>query len=204
VKPEIYVVFPVNAIEKIPYSEPTMKEKWPRTYSYLSKFKTTLKNRQSKAARMLAERSVFYVMLGYGPYTISNFKVIWKRMTDDIFASVISHHKTPYGYRILIPLGTTAFFSPESEEEAHYLCAIINSIPVREYIKSYSSAGRGYGTPSVMEHVGIPKFDLKNKTHRKLADISQKCHRLKTRGKDNELAKLEKENDELVKKLFGI
>ena len=204
VKPEIYVVFPVNAIEKIPYSEPTMKEKWPRTYSYLSKFKTTLKNRQSKAARMLAEKSVFYVMLGYGPYTISNFKVIWKRMTDDIFASVISHHKTPYGYRTLIPLGTTAFFSPESEEEAHYLCAIINSIPVREYIKSYSSAGRGYGTPSVMEHVGIPKFDPKNKTHRKLADISKKCHHLKIKGNDDEVAKLEKENDELVKKLFGI
>lgn len=204
VKPEIYVVFPVNAIEKRPYSEQMMKGKWPRTYGYLTVFKDALKNRQSKAARMLAERTAFYVMLGYGPYTVSNFKVVWKRMSDDVFASVVSHHKTPYGYKILIPLGTTAFFSPESEEEAHYLCALINSIPVREYIKSYSSAGRGFGTPSVMENVAIPKFDPKNKIHQKLVDISQKCHQLKTGSRDDEVAKLEKENDEWVKKLFRI
>jgi len=52
--------------------------------------------------------------------------------------------------------------------------------------------------------VGIPKFDPKNKIHRKLADVSKKCHHLKIEGNDDEVAKLEKENDELVKELFGI
>ena len=66
------------------------------------------------------------------------------------------------------------------------------------------SAGRGFGTPSVMEHVGIPKFDPKNPLHQKLADISKKCHQLKTEGKEKEIEKLEKENDELVKQLFKI
>jgi len=204
VKPEIYVVFPVNAIEKRPYSELMMKEKWPRTYGYLTKFKAALKNRQSNAARMLAERTAFYVMLGYGPYTVSNFKVVWKRMSDDVFASVVSHHKTPYGYKILIPLGTTAFFSPESEEEAHYLCALINSIPVREYIKSYSSAGRGFGTPSVMEHVGIPKFEKKNAIHRRLSELSKILHRLRGEEKEEDIKRGEEEVEEAVRELFGL
>jgi hypothetical protein len=33
---------------------------------------------------------------------------------------------------------------------------------------------------------------------------SQKCHQLKAEGKEKEIAELEKENDELVKQLFGI
>jgi SAM-dependent methyltransferase len=204
VKPEIYVVFPVDAVEKRPYSEVMMKEKWPRTCGYLTRFKTALKNRQSKAAKMLAERTVFYVMLGYGPYTISNFKVVWKRMSDDVFASVVSHHKTPYGYKTLIPLGTTAFFSPESEGEAHYLCALINSMPVREHIKSYSSAGRGFGTPSVMEHVGIPKFDEKNSLHKKLSELSKSLHRLKAKGETAAMEDLEEDVDRSVIELFRI
>ena len=38
----------------------------------------------------------------------------------------------------------------------------------------------------------------------KLAEISKKCHQLKYEGREKEIEKLEKENDELVKKLFGI
>jgi hypothetical protein len=55
-----------------------------------------------------------------------------------------------------------------------------------------------------MEHVGIPKFDPKNPLHQKLAEISKKCHQLKTEGKEKEIAKLEKENDKLVEKLFNL
>ncbi len=55
-----------------------------------------------------------------------------------------------------------------------------------------------------MEHVGIPKFDPNNPLHQKLAEISKKCHQLKAEGKEEEIEKLEKENDELVKKLFNI
>jgi len=55
-----------------------------------------------------------------------------------------------------------------------------------------------------MEHVGIPKFDPKNPLHQKLSEISKKCHKYKNEGNEKEIEKLEKENDELVKKLFKI
>ena len=204
INPEIFILFPVDALKKNPLPETEMREKYPRTYGYLIKFKTEFEQRKSKAVQMLAKKTAFYAMLGYGPYTIAKYKVTWKRMSNDIFAGVVRQFKTPFGYKTIIPLGTTAFFSTDNEAEAHYLCAIINSNPVRDFIKSFSSAGRGFGTPSVMEHVGIPKFDSKNQLHQKLAEISQKCHQLKFKNEEKEIEKLEKENDELVKKIFKI
>ncbi len=203
-KPEIFVLMVQDPETSKPRPESRMKTTWPHTYNYLTKFKSVLLSRGSKTVRELAERTAFYAMFGIGTYTVARYKVVWKRMASDIFASVISQSKTPFGYKTIIPTDTTAIFATENKDEAHYLCAIINSTPVRDFLKSFSSAGRGFGTPSVMENVGIPKFDPKNKTHQRLADISKKCHQLKTKGKDNEVAKLEKENDELVKKLFGI
>jgi hypothetical protein len=73
---------------------------------------------------------------------------------------------------------------------------------VRKFIKSYSSAGRGFGAPSVMEHVGIPKFDTKNKNHIKLSELSKELHRLRVDGKEAEMGKLEDEVNAAVWKLF--
>lgn len=203
-KPEIFVLFPVNAFRKEPYSETEMKNRWPRTYGYLTMFRQEFEARGSRAVKMLARRTAFYAMLGYGPYIMARYKVTWKRMASDLVAAVISHHKTQYGYKTTIPIGTTSFFATDDDTEAHYLCAIINSMLVREFIKSYSSAGRGFGTPSVMNHVGIPKFDPKNKLHQKLAELSKTLHDLKSKNKLDEVPPLEREVDRLVYKLFGI
>jgi type I restriction-modification system DNA methylase subunit len=187
-----------------PLSEEFLKLNFPLTYSYLINFKSELLEREAyKKFHQKAGRP-FYTQFNISKGTFANYKVVWKRMTNDIFACVLSQIKTPFGFKMAIPLDTTSFFATDNEPEAHYLCAIINSKPVRDFIKSFSSAGRGFGTPSVMEHVGISKFDPKNPLHQKLAEISKKCHQLKAEGKEKEISKLEKENDEVVKKLFGI
>ncbi len=186
------------------YDESVMKSEWPLTFSYLTKFREELSQRTSYKKFHLKSGAPFYSQYNIGNYTFSRYKVVWKRMTTDIVATVISEIKTPFGYKAVISLDTTVIFPVENEAEAHYLCAIINSKTVRDFIKSFSSAGRGFGTPSVMEHVGIPKFDSKNPLHQKLAEISKNCHQLKTESKEKEIEKLEKENDERVKKLFEV
>jgi len=200
----IFLLMVQNPETREPYPQILMKQNWPRTYAYLTRFKNILLNRGSKTIRNLAEKTEFYAMFGIEQKTVSPFKVVWKAMSNDIYASVVSSVKTQIGYKIVVPLHTTSFFAVSSKAEAHYLCAIINSKPVRDFIRSFSSAGRGFGTPSVMEHVGIPKFDTKNKIHIKLADLSMECHKLKLKGEDREIEKLEEEIDELVKKLFNI
>lgn len=202
--PKIFVLITHKELDGKVYSEQEMKKDYPRIFGYLTNFRDILLSRGSKFLKSLAERTSFFTMFGIVDYTFARYKVLWKRMGRDIIAAVVSRAKTPFGYKTIIGTDTTALFPTNSESEAHYLCAIINSKPVRDFIKSFSSVGRGFGTPSVMEHVGIPKFDPKNPLHLRLSEISKKCHQLKLEGKEKEIEKLEKENDELVKKLFGI
>jgi hypothetical protein len=204
VSPKIYILMSQDPETSEPYPERRMKDKWPQTYSYLSRFKEVLLSRGSKTVRQLAERTAFYAMFGIGSYTVERYKVVWKRMANDITASVISEHKTPFGYKKLIGTDTTAIFAIPNEIEAHYLCAIINSNPVRKFVKTYSSAGRGFGAPSVMQYVGIKQFDPHNTVHSSLAEYSMQCHQMKIQGRTEETPSVEKEIDEAVKSLFGL
>jgi hypothetical protein len=201
-KPEICVLMVQDPEQSEPYSEKKMKRDWPHTFNYLSQFKQILLSRGSRTVRELAERTAFYAMFGIGPYTVARYKVVWKRMANDLVAAVIGQHKTVMGWKTIIPTDTTSLFATEKEDEAHYLCAILNSLPVRNFIKSYSSAGRGFGAPSVMEHIGIPKFDTKNKNHIKLSELSKELHRLRAEGKETEMGKLEDEVNAEAWKLF--
>ncbi|HRD22802.1 MAG TPA: N-6 DNA methylase [Candidatus Hydrothermia bacterium] len=204
IKSNIFVLIPYPFLSNMPYTETKLRQVYPRTYTYLTDFKNILIERAAYIKLYQPAGKPFYSQYNIQNYTFSKYKVLWKRMANDIIAAVVSQVKTPFGYKIIIGTDTTSLFSTDSESEAHYLCAIINSKPVRDFIKSFSSAGRGFGTPSVMEHVGIPKFDPKNPLHQKLAEISKKCHQLKAEGKEKEIEKLEKENDELVCELFNI
>ena len=202
--PGIHILMSQDPSTSQPYPEGEMKQRWPRTYGYLTRFKDILLSRGSKTVRQLAERTAFYAMFGIGPYTIERYKVVWKRMASDLVASVISQVKTPFGHKTVIPTDTTSLFATKNEAEAHYLCAVINSQPVRDFIKTFSSAGRGFGAPSVMQSVGVPQFDHKNSLHRKLAQLSQRLHALKCKAALGDMPGLERDVDAAVLKLFGI
>jgi hypothetical protein len=203
-KPAIHVLVAQEPEKSRPYPRDTMMERWPRTYGYLTRFKDILLSRGSKTVRQFAERTEFYAMFGIGPYTVARYKVVWKRMASDLVAAVASQTKTPYGFKTIIPTDTTSLIATEDEAEAHYLCAILNSTPVRQFIKTYSSAGRGFGAPSVMEHVGISRFDTHNKLHRALAELSQALHDAKQKDELMKIDPLEQRVDHAVMRLFGI
>lgn len=203
-KPQIYVLMSQDPQKSEPYPETLMKRQWPRTYSYLTRFEKVLLTRGSKTVRQFAERTAFYAMFGIGPYTVARYKVVWKRMANDLIAAVISQHKTPFGYKTVIPTDTTSLIACTDEAEAHYLCALLNSTPVREFVRSYSSAGRGFGAPSIMSHIAIAKFDPQNRLHQKLSQLSQTLHDLKAKEKVSEIAPIEEEVNLFAGQLFGI
>ncbi|MCI0453995.1 MAG: N-6 DNA methylase [Candidatus Dadabacteria bacterium] len=202
--PKIYILVTQDPIKRTGYPDTMMKSRWPRTYGYLSRFKQELLDRAAYKKYHADVNNPFYSQYNIADYSFTRYKVVWKRMAGDLIAAVISQYKTPFGYKTVVSTDTTSLFATDNESEAHYLCAIINSLPVREFIKSFSSAGRGFGAPSVMNHVGIPKFNPKNELHQKLAKISKTLHELKVKGEEEHITELEKENDNLVKELFGI
>lgn len=202
--PGIYVLVTQDPKLRYGYPETVMKREWPRTYGYLLKFHAPLLNRAMYKKYHADSGHPFYSQYNIAEYSFSRYRVVWKHMANDIFAAVISQHKTLFGYKTVVSTHTTSLIPTENEDEAHYICAIINSNPVREFIKTYSSAGRGFGAPSVMNHVGIAKFDLKNKLHQKLAYLSKTLHDYKQKDNPDKIETSEKEVDSVVCELFRI
>jgi hypothetical protein len=132
-------------------------------------------------------------------------------MASDLEAVVLSKVKTPIGEKDVIPTDTTSLIPFKSAEEAHYVGAILNSSPVLFCVRSYSSAGRGFGAPSIVKHFGIPKYERSNECQRRISELSKKAHGLAKRyyeQKDlearEELKEVEEEVDKAVAGLYGI
>jgi hypothetical protein len=79
----------------------------------------------------------------------------------------------------------TYWFETENPDEAHYLSAVLNAPLVDEAIKPYQTRGafgaqRGGGERHVgrrpFEVLPIPRYNAKDKRHRRLAKLSQDCH----------------------------
>ncbi|MHB1421674.1 MAG: N-6 DNA methylase [Gemmataceae bacterium] len=79
----------------------------------------------------------------------------------------------------------TYWFETENPDEAHYLSAVLNAPLVDAAIKPYQTRGafgaqRGGGERHVgrrpFEVLPIPRYNAKDKRHRKLAKLSRDCH----------------------------
>jgi hypothetical protein len=123
-------------------------------------------------------------------------------MASKMVAVVLSRLRTPFGLKTAISTDTTSFFAVENEKEAYYLCGILNSKVVDDYIRSFSSAGRGFGAPSVMNNLAIPKFDESARDHLKIVELSQKAHSFVVQGKGIE--EIQSDLNEAVVRLWNI
>ncbi|HHS96712.1 MAG TPA: SAM-dependent DNA methyltransferase [Chloroflexi bacterium] len=120
----------------------------------------------------------FYTMFNIGPEIFAPFKVVWARMASDLRAAVVGKRRTPFGEKLVIPTDTTSFIAVEDEDEAHYLCALLNSAPCRFYVRAFSSAGRGFGAPSIIRRIRIPPYKPGHYLHKALVESSRRAHEL--------------------------
>jgi hypothetical protein len=149
---------------------------YPRTLAYLEHFEPLLASRA--AYRRYQGRQPFYSMYNVGTYTLSAAKVIWRRMDRKIRAAVVEPIDDPVlGLRPVIPQETCVLIACGGGDEAHYLCALLNSSLVHELVASHSVAGgKGFGTPSILDYVPLKKFDRADARHRELAALSRRMH----------------------------
>ncbi len=214
IKSQFYVLLAQDPSERKGYEEGWMSSHLPLTLAYLTQFKDVLTKRAAyqkyfhkeiKRGNKVIKRepiAPFYSMYNISKESFAKYRVVWKRMASKMAAVVLSRLRTSFGSKIAISTDTTSFFAAENEEEAHYLCGILNSKMVDEYIRSFSSAGRGFGAPSVMSHLAIPQINSDNKIHMKISELSQKAHDMVAQGK--EIEKLQNDLDEAVEKLWDI
>jgi SAM-dependent methyltransferase len=203
IKPECYMILPhTKNTDWQALSESKMKIDYPKTYNYLSKFKHDLLER--KAYTLLRQGHPFYIVVDIHKASFAPFKVAWKRMGSNIEAAVLGSYNAPFiGKKPIIPQETISFVPFQKEEEAHYLCAMLNSLEVNSLVQSFSQlGGKSFATPSILDQVKIPRFDSTNELHNALVSLSKKAHILRRQGKQSDLLVTESEINRHVARLY--
>jgi len=148
-------------------SEVEMQHRYPRSFAYLSRFRHILLTRSGY--KLLRSGEPFYILIDVSKYTFMPYKVVWPRIASRVNAAVV--------YEDIMPQETIAFVTSNSLEEAHYICAVLNSVAFNFTAVSYSqTGGKSFGSPHLLENIRVPRFDPANPVHQRLAALSQRAH----------------------------
>lgn len=155
------------------FGDETLPASHPRTFRFLGEFRTILEQRSSY--RRFQQGKPFWSIWSTGDYTFAPYKVVWKEMSGRGFVAAYVGSSDFCGEsKIVIPDHKVYFVPMQSEDEAAYLAAFLNSHMVAGAISAYSSA-LSLGT-SVTDYLNIPPFDKGNET---MVTMSQMAKRFK-------------------------
>jgi hypothetical protein len=181
------------------YSEEWLQENYPRTYGYLKRFEEVLRKRRSRGiADMVRKGAPFYTMFAVGPYTFAPWKVVWREQASTMTASVVS----PKDGKPVMPDHKLMLVDCTSEDEACFVCACLNSSVGQMVAVSY--AVEIQMTPHILEHIRIPRFDLTNPVHIRLAELSKEAHAAAAKGDAQGLRAIEAEIDQQAAQVWGL
>ena len=165
--PEYSILVPQREM----HGDPDLLKNYPRTHSYLNRFRSHLASRSSY--NRFQKGKPFWSVWNVGAYTFAPYKVVWKEMSGNRFeAAYISTAKNHIlGDKVIIPDHKVYFVPMCNEEEAAYLTGLLNAPSVATGITSYSPR-LSLGT-NVVEYLAIPPFDPNNLDHFILAARSK-------------------------------
>ncbi|MBQ2620377.1 MAG: N-6 DNA methylase [Thermoguttaceae bacterium] len=189
---ETVILVVQDPIKRTGLSRELMETKYPLALNYLLQFEDLLANRA--AQKRFQSRGEFYSMYNVGQYTFSDWKCVWRRMDSRIRAAAVGPRSVAgLPRRPVFPQETCVFIPAQSEPEACYLSAIMNSSAVNALACSTSCAGgKSFGSPNLLNRIPLAQFDANNPVHAQLADLG----RLLCQTPDDE--RIQKEIDRLT------
>jgi hypothetical protein len=196
-EPSAKILIPFD-VEENDWIPPTrLKRVYPRAYEYLLQFKKDLATRKTVIVRQQMDRGLFYAMVAVGSYTFSAWKVVFKRLSNTLQAAVIPANQMPHEKLVLI--------NCETENEAHYVAALLNSSPANLLIRGAAVRVQTIEyTPSDIAALAIARFVPTNEVHAGLAGMSRACHVASLANCFEKVSELEEELDLLAARYWRI
>lgn len=197
VEEELYVFVPNRGINRQDYEDAeAIVDALKGTSAYFGAYRKLLKERSTYKLRQSSAPE--YVIYNVGPYTFSPYKVVWAELSSTFEAAVVTKREMPLiGERVYVPDHKIYFADFSSENTAHYVCAILNSTLVKEYVQSHTIQIQ---VSNIFKHLNLPPFDAKNSDHRKVAKLSGDAHKAKTEKKRTEiLAAMDEISERILK-----
>ncbi len=144
-------------------------------FLYLANHKAII-DKQSEKSKLMHRGEEFYALSKIGPYTFADH-IVAARDNSNFCASVISKQDTPWGEtKTTICVKHTIIISQDkqgnfiTEDEAYYICGILNSEIVQQYMHS-SFKSNGYSLNKA--NIYIPKYDKNNTYHQLISKLTK-------------------------------
>lgn len=179
-EPEYIVPFPYDQKQpKIPIAYKELRKESPLLASYLNKYKSVITSQTDYSKKIINNTEAeFYALARVGNYSYAEHYVAF-RDNSKWQAAVVSKLNTPWGEKKRPLFQNHAASISEridgtfiSEDEAHFICAILNAPITRDYIMN-SSDSRSF---KIRPPVKIPIYDSSYKSHLTLSNLSKKAH----------------------------
>lgn len=164
----------------------------PEIAVYLCNHKSLL-DQQSNKSKTMHQGDEFYALSKIGPYTFAPY-IVAARDNSNFCSSVINPVMTAWGemkhaicvkHTIIISQDVNGNFI--TEDESHYINAILNSSIVHSYIHSTFKTN---GFSLKKSNLCIPKFTNSNRLHNRLVILSKYASLPKNENKRERVAKL--------------
>jgi hypothetical protein len=185
-------------------SEPQMRKSYPQAYEYLNNFKALLLTRKTAPIRQQMKGGPFYPVLGIGPHTISEWKVVFKDLTEFFQCCVVGPQDSSIAGKPILPDYTLRLIPASSEDEAHYIAGLLNSTPciLALYYSSTGVQTQRYHA-SDAEKIAIAKY-VGSTSQKAIAKLAMKCHEAVRNRKLEALEGLEAKLDDIAASFWSI
>jgi len=143
-----------------------------RTKAWFASYRHLLEHRSTYVRQM--QGAPYYAVYNVGEYTFKPWKVIWPEMSSQFFAAVAATAPVPGAYeRPYVPDHKVFFAAFDTKELAYYLCGLLNSSLVREWVESHTIMLQ---MGDVFKHLRLPMFDPENCGHQMLVAEVEAAH----------------------------
>lgn len=192
-----HILMVQDTVRRRGLNEDNMKLECPKTYSYLKRFKSVLRERAA-FKRYFRGTDPFSSMFDVGGYTLAAHKVVWREQASELMACVLS----PTDGRIIVPDHKLMLIECKTRDEAHYVCALLGSSEANFAAVSY--AVKIQFNPHLLKNIRIPTFDPASSVHGELTGLSENAHHATARGDVAGVRELEGRIDELAARVWGL
>ena len=204
-KPSNYIVpFPYDKTNtRSPISLRDLTKDSKLLAKYFTKFKNVFESQTQYNEKIIGEKhnTEFYALARVGAYSFADHYVAF-RDNSKWQSCVVSSIATPWGEKKRPQFQNHAVTISQKSSgeyitinEAHFICAILNAPVTESYILN-SSDSRSF---KINPPIYIPEFDIKNKLHKELSNLSIEAH--KHYADKNKIKKIDKKLNDLVTKL---
>lgn len=198
--PEVSLLCPHNITTKMyPIEESLLESRFPDAYRYLTSMKDILVSRNGFAGweKTILEK-YFYTLQRVGEYTFAPYKVCWKYIATEFTTCVLDSEADGV---MSLPNDKVMFIPFHNRDEAYFLCGLLSSKGIRQYINN--SASHRQMSTTIIKSLNLPTFDRENDVHKEIAKTCADGHQGFRQNKVFDASALRIKIDNAANKMFG-